>query len=378
MLIIRFLLKDRTWLLLLAVTLLILLCAATRWMIDHPYAISSDEALYFNDVLGDQEAIRHSGLWGLCSQIHWADAGRPPAFRLLALPFYLVLGFSPLKLRLVSLAFHWLGLAFLYFTVRKIASSKCAVLSVLICALSPDVLFSSVVFYTEYPLFLATTGTFYFLISGLESRAVASINWIGLGLSFGLGLLSKASFLFVGVPALAFVLVAGRIRGLSGPPPAFAIKAVALGSLVAAPWWCINGGLAWHVANLGRNYTYDSLGPPSFRTWIFWVLSVAQSLLGHGVTMVVTLILFAWIWKRFIQRQVILESVQRTVFLACTAQYCRSCWPSSRARTTSSVIYARLSYPWQSQSGCSPILKGGVPRRPCLGSLAWRCSLNYS
>ena len=226
---------------------------------DHPTAISWDEAEYFNTVLADQGVLRDSGLRGLRLAILYNDRIRPPAFRILAAPFYYVLGFSPFTLRLVSLGFHWLGLVLLYFTTRKVADPKCAVLSVLICGLSPDVLFSSVVFYTEYPLFLATTGTFYFLVSGLMSKSNGSRSWIGLGLSIGLGLLAKTSFALVAAPVLGVLLVASRIRGLSGPPPSFAIKAGALGSLVAAPWWWKNGGYALGYARYSRNFIYDSL-----------------------------------------------------------------------------------------------------------------------
>src|SRR5208283_6143476 len=107
------------------------------------------------------------------------------------------------------------------------------------------------------------------------------------GLSIGLGLLAKTSFVLVAAPALGFALVAGRIRGLSGPPPSFAIRAGALGTLVAAPWWCKNAGPALRYGSYSRNYIYDSLGAPSLGTWISWLLSVVQSLLGHGVTIAI-------------------------------------------------------------------------------------------
>jgi 4-amino-4-deoxy-L-arabinose transferase-like glycosyltransferase len=317
MLVSKLLMKDRSWYLLLALILIVLLTSAVKWMLDHPYAVSWDEALYFNTVLADQSALRDSGLNGLRLEILYSDRVHPPAFRLLAVPFYVTLGFSPLKLRLVSLGFHWLGLVFLYLTTRKIASPKCAVLSVLICCLSPDVLFSSVVFYTEYPLFLATTASFYFLVSSIESKSDVPRNWIGLGLSIGLGLLAKTSFALVVAPVMVVALVGGRIRALSGARPSFAIKASALGTLVAGPWWWKNAGVALGYARYSRNFIYESLGAPSFATWISWILSVTQSLLGHGVTIAITLVVLAWIWKRFVRRDTSLDPVQRTVLLVC-------------------------------------------------------------
>ncbi len=317
MLITRLLLKDRSWFLLLGLILVVLVISAVKWMVDHPCAVSWDEASYFNTVLADQSALRDSGLRGLRLQILYSDRGRPPAFRLLAIPFYVVLGFSPVTLRLVSLGFHLSGLVLLYLTTRKVASPKCAVLSVLVFCLSPDVVFASALFYTEYPLFLATTGAFYFWVSSLESKSDAPRNWIGLGLSIGLGLLAKASFLLIAAPLLGFVLVAGRIRALIGPPPLFAIKAGALAALIAGPWWWKNLGPAMSYARNSRYDSFITLGQPSLSTWALWLLTAAQSLLGHGVTVVLVLVLLSWARLCFIHRDARLDPIQRTVFLAC-------------------------------------------------------------
>ena len=243
---------------------------------------------------------------------------RPPAYRVLAVPFYYFLGFRPTVLRLASMGFIWLGLLLLYLTTRKFADRRCAVLSVLVCCLSPDLVWWSVLFYTEYPLFLASAGTFYFLVSSLTSGSASPRDWIGLGLSIGLGLLSKTIFPLVAAPVLGFAMVAGRIRGLGGPPPSFAIKAGAVGLLAAGPWWWKNAGAgAVRYACYARNDLWGSLGAPSIATWISWLVSVVQGLLGHGMTIVIILVALAWIRKRFIRRDARLDSVQRTVLLAC-------------------------------------------------------------
>jgi len=317
MLISRLLLKDRSWLLLLAVALVALLTSTVQWMQDHPNAICWDEAEYFNAVLSDQGAVRDYGLRGLYRQIRYDDRGRPPGYRILAIPFYSIFGFRPTVLRLASMGFTWLGLLLLYLTAHKIADRKCAVLSVLVCCLSPAQVLWSGLFYTENPLFLASAGTFYFLVSSVTSGSATARNWIGLGLSIGLGLLSKASFVPVAASVLGFALVAGRIPGLVGPSPSFAIKAGALGSLAAAPWWWMNGAWAVRFGREARNDALGSLGAPSIGTWMSWPATVAQGILGHGMTIVVVLIALIWIRKRFIRRDARLDSVQRTVLLAC-------------------------------------------------------------
>ena len=317
MLVSRVLVKDRCWFLLLAVPLVALLAAEIQWVVDHPYAVCWDEADYFNVVLRDQSAVSNSGLRGVRTQIIWGDRARPPAYRILAFPFYYMFGCRPTVLRLVSMGFIWLGLLVLYQTMRKLADRRCALLSVLVCCLSPDLVWWSVLFYTEYPLFLASAGTFYFLVSSLTSQSASRRDWVGLGLSIGLGLLSKTNFLLLAALVLGFAMVAGRIRGLSGPSPTFAIKAGGVAVLAAGLWWWKNAEVALAYARYSRNFPWDSLGSPSVGTWLSWLVSVVQGLVGHGMSIVITLIAIAWIRKRFIRRDAQLDSVQRTVLLAC-------------------------------------------------------------
>ena len=355
MLISRLLLKDRSWFVLLALTLIVLLTSAVRWMLDHPYAFSWDEADYFNDVLADQSALRDSGLRGLRPEILYTDRGRPPAFRLLAIPFYLVLGFSPLKLRLVSLGFHWLGLVFLYLTTRKIASPKCAVLSVLICCLSPDVLFSSVVFYTEYPLFLATTAAFYFLVSSIESRSDVpqELDWprpidrswvtgedlVCTGRSSGLGFRTRCRPHSWPQRPATVVCHQGGCAGNAGRSAVVVDKRRA--STEAS---CIRQEL--HLLFTWRAFVrhLDILAPFSRTepagTW--------GDHRDHSYPPRLDLEAI-----RYDETLALIQFNGRCFWFA-SVRSCRSCWSSLRARTTSFVICARLSYLWQSQSGCSP------------------------
>jgi 4-amino-4-deoxy-L-arabinose transferase-like glycosyltransferase len=311
------LLKGRLWFLLLGVTLATILASSIYWMVDHPYAIHWDEADYFNHVLRDQSCLNDRGLRALRFDMLYRDRSRPPAYRVLSFPFFCLFGFSSLTARLVSLGFLWLSLGLIYLAVRKVTSPPCAIVTVLLICLSPEILCADVAFGTEFPLLLAVSGTFYFLISAVSSKAYSAKNWIGLGLSIGLGFLSKASFLAVAFPVLGFLFVAGRIRALSGPPPSFALKAGVLGALVAAPWWWVNAEPVLDYSHYVRDYVRHSLGAPSVSTWASWLLSVFQCLLGYGSTLVITLIAAAWLGGRISRRDVGLDPVQRTIVLAC-------------------------------------------------------------
>ena len=78
MLLIKLLLKDRTWFALLALTLIALFMSAMKWMLDHPYAISWDEAEYLtlSWLTRTRCEIRVCGLFGGRSST-WTWSARP-------------------------------------------------------------------------------------------------------------------------------------------------------------------------------------------------------------------------------------------------------------------------------------------------------------
>jgi len=311
------LVKGGFWSLFLAITLATLLTAGVKWMFDHPYAVHWDEAEYFNTGPADLRCLQEGGLRALRGEILYHDRIRPPAYRLLSLPFFCVTGFSPLTARLVSLGFHVLALGFVYLTMRKVASPQYAALTTLLVCLCPEVVATSITFGTEYSLLLATSAMMFFVISSFDGRSGQWWCWIGLGLSIGLGLLSKSSFVAFAGPVLAFLLVARFSKTLSAPSPWFAIKAGVLGALIAAPWWWVNAQPALAYSQYSRDFIRHSLGSPSVGTLGSWLLSVFQCLAGYGSIVVILLIGLAWLRKWIVQRNLHLDSIQRTTFLVC-------------------------------------------------------------
>jgi hypothetical protein len=77
--------------------------AAVRWILDHPYGIHWDEALYFDNVLRDIHNLHSGSLRQLGSILIGGDVRRPPANLLVALPFLLAFGFSTAVARFVTL-----------------------------------------------------------------------------------------------------------------------------------------------------------------------------------------------------------------------------------------------------------------------------------
>src|SRR5436190_20174675 len=85
-------------------TVALLAVAASVWIADHPIGTNWDESMYFNQIVSDTARIKSArGLapksWALAAVSLGHDRVRPPAFRLLALPFTYAFGFSPTMVR---------------------------------------------------------------------------------------------------------------------------------------------------------------------------------------------------------------------------------------------------------------------------------------
>jgi 4-amino-4-deoxy-L-arabinose transferase-like glycosyltransferase len=304
------------WPVFAVVTVTVIALAAIRWSLDHPYGIHWDEAQYFNDVGIDVQRLRGLMLVRLAGRILIKIWGRPPAYRLLALPFLALFGFHTATARLVSLACFGLSSWFIYLATRRLGSRVAGAFAVLIFALSPEVISASIFFSTDTPLYLAVSAMLYYLFASWTDTAEHPSHWIGLGLAIGLGFLSKASFAAIAFPVLAFAFLAGRWGYLGVPRLASPLKAGALAFLVAAPWWLVNIRAAVITAHIARTFVRNSLGPPSLATWIRWLNSVFQCLLGHGVSILIGLVLIACV-IRVIKKEAFVDPLRKAALGAC-------------------------------------------------------------
>jgi 4-amino-4-deoxy-L-arabinose transferase-like glycosyltransferase len=308
--------KGRFWLWFTAFSLLLILMAAARWIFDHPYAVHADEAAYINQVQLDVHRLLSGDLVRLAGRIILGDRNRPPAYRILALPVLALAGFHTETARFVSLALSGMSLWFICLTARRVATYMAGAVAVLFFLLSPEVVSASMLFSTEGPLFLATSAMLYFLSAYWSEGAEHAGDWMGLGLAIGLGLLSKASFVLLLFPVSVFSLFVIRQR-LACPSFAALLKAGALGFALAAPWWLVNVRAALGYAKFAIDSPRNSLGRPGLHTWAKWSATVAQGLLGHGLTVVAVLVVVAALRKIAIRREPILNIAQRTALMAC-------------------------------------------------------------
>ena len=312
--------EDRSWLLLTGLLLLSIVVAAVRWILDHPYGIHWDEALYFNNVLRDLHNLHSGSPRQLGSILIGGDVRRPPANLLLALPFLTLFGFHTAIARFTTLACWGVSGWFTYLTTRRMSSPAAGALAVLIFCLSPEVISASIFFSTEGPLFVATSGMLYFVSSYWGDDAPRAGIWIGLGLAIGLGLLSKSSFLLMALPVLAVTIFLYLRRNHWGLP-AFSsfLKAGTVAFVVAAPWWLKNLGPALAYTKFAREQPRNSLGAPSLVTWAKWFFTVLVSLIGPGLSILIGIAAILAIRKILIKKEIRLDPVHRAALAACAA-----------------------------------------------------------
>ncbi len=309
--------EGSVWPYVAAGALLVILLAAVRWSLDHPYGIHWDESLYLNEAHIDVHRLYDGRLRGLARRLLFDSTGRPPAYRLIALPFLGMFGFHTAVARLVSLACFGASCWFLYGATRRIGSAVAGAFAVLIFALSPDVVAAAIFFGTDAPMYLATTAMLYYLFTCWSDPQAHPKNWIGLGLAIGVGFLSKASFLPIALPVLAFWLVAGYFRKFGLPSIFSQWKAGALAFVIAMPWWVLNVQAAMAYTRFARGFVRNSLGPPSLMTWMRWLNTVFQCLLGHGVSVLIVLIALLYLRKAIAGKETFFDPLQKAALGAC-------------------------------------------------------------
>lgn len=305
------------WFSFAAITVIVILIAAIFWSLAHPYGIHWDEAQYFNDAGLDVQRLLSGQLHKLGGRILLGSGGHPPAFRILALPFLALFGFHAMTARLVSLVCFGLSSWYTYLAASRIANRFAGAFAALIFALSPEVISASIFFSTDAPLYLATSAMLFYTFVCWRDGSEHPGNWIGLGLAVGLGFLSKASFAAIAFPVLAFWFVVSRWGHFGIPPIASQRKAGALALLVAAPWWVLNVKSSFAYAEYARAFVRNSLGPPSFATWMRWFSTVLQGLLGHGISILIGLVLLAYFIKSILRKETILDPFQKVALDVC-------------------------------------------------------------
>jgi 4-amino-4-deoxy-L-arabinose transferase-like glycosyltransferase len=309
--------ESSFWPVAAAAVAIVIILAAIHWSLGHPFGIHWDEGDYINDIRIDLQRLQTLRLITLNRRILIESYDRPPAYRLLALPFLAPFGFHVTLARLSSLSWFGLSALFIYLATHRIASRAAAAFAVLIFVLSPEVVASSIFFSTDAPVYLATSALLYYLFVSWTDAAPRATTWIGLGLAIGLGFWSKTSFLLIAPPVLAFALFVNfrKHLGLRGLAPL--VKAGALGLALAAPWWLLNFRHAMAYAQFARSTVRNSVGPLSPTMLARWGTSVFEGLLGYGIGILIVLLVVFWVVRTILGEKAILDPLRKYAFSAC-------------------------------------------------------------
>jgi len=308
---------TRFWLILALTTFVVIAGAAICWSLRHPYGTSWHEALYLNEAQIDGQRLQHWMLIRLAGRILLKSFGRPPAYRVFALPLVGLFGFHTALARLVSLICFALSALLVYLAARRIGSSAGGGFAALVFCLSPIVVRANMWFSTEGPLYLATAAMLYCVIRIWFDNPRHWSSWVCLGTSVGVGLLAKASFLAILVPVLVMWLVVERRRDLGIPSLAKEWKAGVLALLIAGPWWILDIKPAISYTQYARGFVANSLGLASRSMWLIWLWTVVQSLLGYGLTIVIALVVIAALRQVIVKKAVVLDSYRKLAMWLC-------------------------------------------------------------
>ena len=309
--------ESKFWPYFAVASVCVIVLAATRWSFAHPFGIHWDESLYINEANVDLQRLMSGRLLNLVRRILMESSIRPPAYRLLALPFLVPFGYHTTLARLSSLACFCLSVRFVYLAARRFASQAASVFAALIFAFSPEVISASIFFSTDAPLYLAVSGMLYYVFAYWTDQVERTRTWIGLGLAIGLGFLSKTSFAAIVLPVLAFVLFENfrKHLGLRGLSPI--LKAGALGFIIAVPWWLLHFRSALVYAQFARSTVRNSLGAPSLSMLARWFGGVFLAVLGPCIGILIVILLISWIQEAFIRKRTTLNSLRRNAIVGC-------------------------------------------------------------
>lgn len=241
------------------------LAASVAWMRANPLPAYYDETLYAIYALIDAWAWKSYGVAGVFYSMLKVDPASPPALRLLALPFTLIVSPSLAVLRVVSLSGLFIGAAVSALALKRASGAVAAALAFLFTIALPSVVQSTQMFHTEYALLIAVA----LLLVGVSAPHPRFAHLLPargekddygdartallIAASVALGLLSKASYPVMAAPMLiaAAFLLRDRRRGI-------AIGAI-IGLGIGAIWWSQNFAPAMDLVSFASRFPRHSL-----------------------------------------------------------------------------------------------------------------------
>lgn len=310
---------ERFWSAFALVTLSTITVAAIFWILDHPYGTNWDEARYINRAYRDVAFVHEGGIGQFIKGVITEDRSRPPAYRLIALPFTLLLGVNSTIVRLISLTSLWVSLAFIYLAARRIAGATAGAFAVAFLAVCPIIIGGNMRFYVDYPFYLAIAALLYFLLRDWNKEEASTFSWIGFGLALAIGWLAKPPILFVSAPMILLTLFFSWRKIIVNPKFDWLVKAAGLALVINLPWWIFNFKPAFAKAFRSGKFVRHSLGEKgSVEAISHWLYAFCQSVVGPGLILLTLAIIATFAFKLF-RKQMQIDTTTATAIAICLA-----------------------------------------------------------
>lgn len=309
--------SQRWWLGLAIFTVITVSIAGLIWIFAHPYGVGWDESYYINRAYFDVGSFQEDKLLDFIKVLARQDSTRPPAYRLLALPFTLTVGISPAILRILSLSFFWISLVFVFLAANQSAGVTCGAFAVIFLVISPIIIGPILHFGTEYPLYCAIAALLYFLLASLSVHKPKVYHWIGLGIALGLGGLAKTTFVLVAAPMMFMAFILNGFPGTLKPNLMFLLKGSGFGFIILSPWWFLNFKDALAKSMRSSQFVRHSLGERGHPETLFkWLSMFAQAMLGLGLTLLVIVVILTLV-LRIIRHSNQWSKLEKTALALC-------------------------------------------------------------
>jgi hypothetical protein len=257
----------------------------------YPLTIGWDEAGYFNQILSDQGMLQTNGLEKLLRSFVSVESHRPPAYRLAAVPWWLVAAPNVTALRVLAVLGLAVSALLMFRAGFHVAGTSAGTVAAVVTFFSASTVSAAIAIGTETTLYPSVALVIFSLGRVATHRRLDRTGALALVCGVGLGSLSKTSFFLVAIPgALAFVSAAMVLR-MPRQAILHVIATGLLGGLLASPWWLVNWRYAVEYARYASGFSRHAFP---------WLPAVVEDLLGapFAAALVVLLTAAAWTTRR--------------------------------------------------------------------------------
>jgi dolichol-phosphate mannosyltransferase len=206
--------------------------------------------------LGEQ---RKAYYWNYTQHMGLSFLDHPPMVAWLIWLGTSVLGNNEFGVRIGAFVCGLVAMGYLYALARNLYDKSTAMRTLLLLAVLPVGFASSTLMTPDAPLIAAWAATLYYMERALV--AGRSSAWLGTGIAFGLGMLSKYTLSLLGIAALLFVILDPTARRWMRRPHPYLAAALAL--LLFSPVIIWNSEHEWasflfqSARRIGTNYEFS-------------------------------------------------------------------------------------------------------------------------